>query len=115
MASFLTYVWLDPIIWRAHQVPHLPHDELPPICDYDEVKNLIPQSYAVRCYQFLPSVDSSIRFIAGTGSVFWGEDERQSFLAFGQSIQMDAAVASVLGRPDGMSFPTDLRYLDSNE
>ncbi|KIP05213.1 hypothetical protein PHLGIDRAFT_534841, partial [Phlebiopsis gigantea 11061_1 CR5-6] len=45
IASFLTYVWLDSIIWRAHQVPHLPHDDLPPICDYDEVKNLIKQGY----------------------------------------------------------------------
>lgn len=47
IASFLTYVWLDPTIWRAYRVEHLPHDELPPLCDYDEAKNLIKRGYPV--------------------------------------------------------------------
>ena len=53
LASFLTFVWLDPVIFRAYRVKHLPHDELPPLCDYDEVNNLIKRSYSVcPCTQF---------------------------------------------------------------
>ncbi|KIP05190.1 hypothetical protein PHLGIDRAFT_14688, partial [Phlebiopsis gigantea 11061_1 CR5-6] len=63
IASFLTYVWLDPVIWRAHQVPHLPHDELPPLCDDDQVKNLIAESY--------PNLDP-LSGGTSSGSLFWG-------------------------------------------
>ena len=47
IASFLTYTWLDPTVWRAYRVVHLRHDELPPLCDYDEAKNLIERAYPV--------------------------------------------------------------------
>lgn len=48
--SFLTYIWLDPTIWRAYRLPHLPVDELPPLCDYDEMRHLIKRSYPVGLY-----------------------------------------------------------------
>lgn len=47
IASFLTYIWIEPTIWKAYRTPHLPADELPPLCDYDEVKNLIVRGYPV--------------------------------------------------------------------
>ena len=44
---FLTYVFLDPTIWRAYRLPHLPHDQLPPLCDYDEARHLKARAYPV--------------------------------------------------------------------
>ena len=46
--SFLSFFWLEPTIWRAYRIPHLPADELPALCDYDESKNLIKRGYPVR-------------------------------------------------------------------
>lgn len=47
IASFAFYTFLDPIIWLGNRVPHLSHDQLPPLCDYDRLKNLIKRSYPV--------------------------------------------------------------------
>ena len=47
IASFLFYVFLDPMVWRAYRIPHLPHNQLPPLCDYDAVKYLIKKEYKV--------------------------------------------------------------------
>ena len=48
IAAFLTYTWIEPTIWKAYRVEHLPASELPPMCDYDEVKHLVARSYPVR-------------------------------------------------------------------
>ncbi len=45
--SFLLYTFLDPTIWLAIRLRNLSLDQLPPLCDYDSVKNLIKRSYAV--------------------------------------------------------------------
>ena len=45
--SFLLYVFLDPMVWRAYRVPHLSYDQIPPLPYYDEVKHLIQESYSV--------------------------------------------------------------------
>ena len=45
--SFLVYAFLDPIIWLAYRIPHLTYDQLPPLCDYDYIRNLIKRSYPV--------------------------------------------------------------------
>ncbi|GJE86639.1 multidrug resistance-associated ABC transporter [Phanerochaete sordida] len=42
--SMILYIWLEPLIWHAYRVPHLPATDLPPLCDYDETKNLIGRS-----------------------------------------------------------------------
>lgn len=47
IASFCTYVWIEPTIWRAYRVPHLPASEIPPLCDYDETTHLIKRGYPV--------------------------------------------------------------------
>ena len=52
--SYLFYTFLDPIIWLAYRVPHLSHDQLPPLCDTDYVKNLIQRSYPVRSFIRVP-------------------------------------------------------------
>ncbi|KAH8072268.1 hypothetical protein BXZ70DRAFT_964229 [Cristinia sonorae] len=45
--SRLTYTYLDPLIYRANQVDHLSFDELPPIPDYDEAKNMVTKNMAI--------------------------------------------------------------------
>lgn len=45
---FLTYIFMDTIIFKASRTTHLGFDELPPLCDYDATKNLIKRSYPVR-------------------------------------------------------------------
>ena len=50
IALFLFHGYLDPIIWYAWRVPHLKHEELPPLADYDYVKNLAKWSYPVRMF-----------------------------------------------------------------
>lgn len=47
IASFLLFAFLDPVIYKAHRVEHLPHDEFPPLCDYDATKHLIKRGYSV--------------------------------------------------------------------
>ncbi|EKM56938.1 uncharacterized protein PHACADRAFT_208107 [Phanerochaete carnosa HHB-10118-sp] len=59
---FITYIWLDPTIWQAYRIPHLPADELPPLCDYDETQNLIKRAY--------PSLDTFSG--AKKRHLFWG-------------------------------------------
>ncbi|KAI0052513.1 P-loop containing nucleoside triphosphate hydrolase protein [Auriscalpium vulgare] len=43
--SLALYTFLDPIIFLANRVPHLSHDQLPPIADYDRAKNLVQRSF----------------------------------------------------------------------
>ncbi|PPQ77068.1 hypothetical protein CVT25_014881 [Psilocybe cyanescens] len=38
--SVFTYTFMDPTIRLANKVPHLRHDQLPPLADYDEAKYL---------------------------------------------------------------------------
>ncbi|KAH9041242.1 hypothetical protein EDB85DRAFT_1921690 [Lactarius pseudohatsudake] len=47
-ASFLSmmlYTFLDPIVFLAYRVPHLSHDMLPPLADYDYTRNLVQRSF----------------------------------------------------------------------
>ncbi|KIP05211.1 hypothetical protein PHLGIDRAFT_534835 [Phlebiopsis gigantea 11061_1 CR5-6] len=94
IASFLTYVWLDPTIWRASQVPHLPSDDLPSLCDYDEVKNLIRRSY------------TKLDPFSGANSkrhLFWGLAKifRQSL--FYQSLALIGIAGSRMAVPIGLN------------
>ena len=43
--SMMTYTFLDPIVFLAYRVPHLSHDMLPPLADYDYTKNLVRRSF----------------------------------------------------------------------
>ncbi|KAJ7164189.1 hypothetical protein C8R46DRAFT_901348, partial [Mycena filopes] len=38
--SSALYTWLDPTIYLAYRMPHLPFDALPPLCDYDRAQDL---------------------------------------------------------------------------
>jgi hypothetical protein len=45
--SMVLYTWLDPIVFKAHRVPHLPQEELPPLADHDYSRNLKKKSFPV--------------------------------------------------------------------
>ncbi|KAF9243723.1 hypothetical protein BU15DRAFT_71850 [Melanogaster broomeanus] len=38
--SMLLYFWLDPIVFMAQRMSHLPHEKLPPLADHDHSRNL---------------------------------------------------------------------------
>ncbi|KIP07615.1 hypothetical protein PHLGIDRAFT_413728 [Phlebiopsis gigantea 11061_1 CR5-6] len=49
-ASILRWIFwsfLDPVVWRAYRLPHLSHDQLPPLADYDEAHYLTEKHYEV--------------------------------------------------------------------
>ncbi|KAJ7035141.1 P-loop containing nucleoside triphosphate hydrolase protein [Mycena alexandri] len=43
--SSVLYVWLDPIISLAYRMPHLPFEQLPPLCDYDYAEDLKARAF----------------------------------------------------------------------
>ena len=43
--SLVLWFFLDPIIFQAYRIPHLSHDQLPPIADYDQSKNLVKTGF----------------------------------------------------------------------
>ncbi|KAG0697813.1 hypothetical protein DFH29DRAFT_984146 [Suillus ampliporus] len=43
--SMILYTWLDPIVFKAYRVPHLSHEELPPLADHDYSRNLKKKSF----------------------------------------------------------------------
>lgn len=45
--SMVLYIWLDPIVFKAYRVPHLSHEELPPLADHDYSRNLKKKSFPV--------------------------------------------------------------------
>ena len=38
------YFFLDPVVFSAYKISHLRHDNLPPLADYDQAKNLMKAS-----------------------------------------------------------------------
>lgn len=47
VASLLTYVFVDPLVFKAYGVPHLSHTELPPLADYDFSRHLVDKAFPV--------------------------------------------------------------------
>ncbi|KAI9429867.1 hypothetical protein H4582DRAFT_1861141 [Lactarius indigo] len=45
LLSMMLYTFLDPIVFLAYRVPHLSHDMLPPLTDYDYTKNLVQRRF----------------------------------------------------------------------
>ena len=65
-ASILRWIFwsfLDPVIWRAYKLPHLPHDQLPPLADYDEAHYLTEKHYEV-CPSVVRTHNSHLPFIS---------------------------------------------------
>ncbi|KAJ6595665.1 P-loop containing nucleoside triphosphate hydrolase protein [Mycena vulgaris] len=60
--SLILFSFLDPVIWMAYKLPHLPYDLLPPLADTDQSANLKKRSF--------PNIDTFSG--AGTGHIFFG-------------------------------------------
>lgn len=45
--SLMLYNFLDPIIFLGYRSAHLSIDQLPPLADYDQTKNLVKRSFPV--------------------------------------------------------------------
>ena len=45
LISLLLWFFLDPIVFLAYKIPHLSHDQLPTLADYDQAKNLVKKSF----------------------------------------------------------------------
>ncbi|KAJ4490432.1 hypothetical protein J3R30DRAFT_3666905 [Lentinula aciculospora] len=43
--SLVFYFFLDPVVFEARRVSHLPYDHLPPLADYDYAKNLRSRAF----------------------------------------------------------------------
>jgi hypothetical protein len=46
--SLVLYFFLDHVIFLAYRLPHLPHEMLPPLADYDYAQHLQTRSFPVR-------------------------------------------------------------------
>ncbi|PPQ73485.1 hypothetical protein CVT26_010187 [Gymnopilus dilepis] len=77
--SLMVYTFLDPVIFEAYRVPHLPFDRLPVLADYDYSKNLTARAF--------PHLD-----------VFYGAERRHLFFGlmrvfFWEYLGMTIAIA----------------------
>ncbi|EJD04272.1 uncharacterized protein FOMMEDRAFT_106872 [Fomitiporia mediterranea MF3/22] len=45
LLSLVLYSFLDPVIFKAYRIPHLPASQFPPLADYDRAKNLRKRSF----------------------------------------------------------------------
>nr|GAT46155.1 ATP-binding cassette transporter [Mycena chlorophos] len=45
LLSLLTFSFLDPVIYEAWKLPHLPYDDLPPLADSDNAANLKKRAF----------------------------------------------------------------------
>jgi hypothetical protein len=48
LISLILFQFLDPLVFKAYKVEHLPYDELPPLADYDYVQFLKEKRFKVR-------------------------------------------------------------------
>lgn len=62
LLSMMMYTFLDPIVMTGYRVPHLSHDMLPPLADYDYTKNLVRRSF-----KYLDTFSRSSK-----RHIFWG-------------------------------------------
>ena len=45
LLSMMLYLWLDPTVYKAYKVPHLPLEDLPPLADYDSSSHLVKRAF----------------------------------------------------------------------
>ncbi|KAJ8520559.1 hypothetical protein ONZ45_g2613 [Pleurotus djamor] len=68
LLSFILFSFLDSTVLLAHKVPHLSHDQLPPLADYDEAKNLREKSFTNIDPFYAPGNKKKLR----QRHIFWG-------------------------------------------
>lgn len=60
--SRLLYTYLDPLIYKANLVEHLPVDQLPPLPEYDQAKYMVARNLAES--SFTQSDDTLTKIVA---------------------------------------------------
>ncbi|KAI9434157.1 hypothetical protein H4582DRAFT_2081171 [Lactarius indigo] len=110
LLSMMLYTFLDPIVFLAYRVPHLSHDMLPPLADYDYTKNLVQRSFKAAPSRLLARhLD---KFTGGPKRhIFWGFMVvfRREYIQL--AIFVVIKVFSTLMAPFGMNRL--LRYLET--
>jgi len=72
--SLAIYSFLDPVVFLAYRAPHLAHDQLPPLADYDDARYLTEKSFPVCIY--LAELDYAAHCsLAAPGLVYWDQEE----------------------------------------
>ena len=61
--SLVVYSFLDPLISEAYRVPHLSHERLPAIADYDRTEYLREKAFPVRTSDYSLIVDETDRHL----------------------------------------------------
>ena len=57
--SLILYTFLDSLVFEAYRVPHLSHERLPAIADYDRTDYLREKAFRVRTGDYLFVVDET--------------------------------------------------------
>ena len=63
--SLIVYSFLDPLVFEAYRVPHLSHERLPAIADYDHTEYLREKTFPVRTSDcsIIQVVDETDRYL----------------------------------------------------
>jgi len=93
IASLILFNFLDPIVSLANHIPHLSHEQLPPLADYDYARNLIKRSFP-HLDQFTSKERKGKHIFFGLMKVFKREYIVLSFMIM---IHVVAGFASPLG------------------
>ncbi|KAH9016815.1 P-loop containing nucleoside triphosphate hydrolase protein, partial [Lactarius pseudohatsudake] len=101
LLSMMLYTFLDPIVFLAYRVPHLSHDMLPPLADYDYTRNLVQRSF-----KHLDTFSGGPR-----RHIFWGILAVFRYEYIQLAILVIIKVFSTLMAPFGMNKL--LRYLET--
>jgi hypothetical protein len=86
--SLAIYSFLDPIVFLAYRVPHLAHDQLPPLADYDYARHLTEKSFPV-CILLADPDNASHNSFSAPRFVCWYQETAsllQTFACFPKGI-----------------------------
>ena len=61
--SLIVYTFLDPLVFEAYRVPHLSHERLPAIADYDHTEYLREKAFPVRTSNYSFVVGETDRYL----------------------------------------------------
>ena len=61
--SLVVYSFLDPLVFEAYRVPHLSHERLPAISDYDHTEYLRKKAFPVRKGEYPFIVDEAEQYV----------------------------------------------------
>ena len=61
--SLIVYSFLDPLVFEAYRVPHLSHERLPAIADYDHTEYLRGKAFPVKISDYSFVVDETDQYL----------------------------------------------------